>query len=71
MRQAKEKQPVEPQAYTVAEFAEAYRISTGRLYELWKADKGPRFYRNGVKRMISVEAAREWQRAQERAANDE
>jgi len=50
-------------SYTLAEFCQAERISRSKLYELWKAGKGPRFYLNGVCRIIPHSARVAWQQA--------
>ena len=55
-------------AFTVAEFCEAHRISRSFLYSEWKAGRGPRFMRAGVKRIITGEAAADWRREREAAA---
>jgi hypothetical protein len=59
---------METQAYTIDEFCKAHRISRAGLYNRWKEGKGPRFHYNGSRRLISVEAAREWQRQMEEDA---
>ena len=51
---------LEQQAYTVAEFCSAYRVSKTLLYSLWGRGEGPRFFRAGTKVLISTAAAREW-----------
>jgi hypothetical protein len=51
-----------PIAFTVAEFCKAHRISRSFLYSEWKAGRGPRFMRAGVKRIITGEAAADWRR---------
>ena len=70
--------PVYEPSYTPDEFCAAERISRSALYKLWKAGKGPRFYRNGVCRIIPHNARLEFQQdrmneaeAQERAAKAE
>jgi hypothetical protein len=55
-------------AFTVIEFCKAHRISRSFLYSEWKAGRGPRFMRAGVKRIITFEAAADWRRACEAAA---
>jgi len=55
-------------AFTVAEFCAAHRICRTRLYALWSAGQGPRYMKNGVRRLISVEAATDWRRDMEKAA---
>jgi hypothetical protein len=58
-------------AYTVAEFCQAYRISRSKLYQLWDADIGPRVLKIGAKILITIDAARDWQRERETASNVE
>jgi hypothetical protein len=48
-------------SYTPDEFCTAERISRSALYKLWNAGKGPRFYWNGVCRIIPHNARLEWQ----------
>jgi hypothetical protein len=55
-------------AYTVNEFCTAYRISRSKLYQLWDEDIGPRFLKVGAKIIITVDAARDWQREREAAS---
>jgi hypothetical protein len=52
--------PFEP-SYTVDEFCKAERISRVRLYEEWKQGNGPRFYMNGIRRIIPHSARLEYQ----------
>jgi hypothetical protein len=55
-------------AFTVNEFCRAHRISRAWLYTEWKAGRGPRFMRAGVKRIITIEAAADWRRDREAEA---
>jgi hypothetical protein len=55
-------------AFTIDEFCEAHRISRAQLYLLWGAGRGPRFMRNGKRRIITVEAAANWRREGEAAS---
>lgn len=50
-----------PQALTVEDFCEAYKISKSFLYKLKRKGKGPRMMRIGRRTLISTEAALEWQ----------
>jgi hypothetical protein len=59
---------VDDPSYTVNEFCTQERISRSKLYEDWKAGKGPRFYWNGKHRRITHEARVEWQRGREAEA---
>jgi hypothetical protein len=58
-------------AYTVAEFCQAYRISRSKLYQLWDVGIGPRVLKIGAKILITIDAARDWQRERETASNVE
>jgi hypothetical protein len=49
-------------AYSIQEFCAAHRVSRSWLYLQWKAGRGPRFMRAGVKRIITSEAAADWRR---------
>lgn len=53
------------QAYTIEGFCEAHQLSRSFLYNLWKRDEGPRFYKVGTRRYISFQAATEWREARE------
>jgi hypothetical protein len=57
-------------AYTVGEFCDAHRISRTRLYALWLEGCGPRFLKNGVRRIITEEAAADWRRDMEAASRN-
>ena len=59
--------PHEP-SYTADEFAAAERISRVALYQTWKEGRGPRFYRNGTRRIITHQARLDWQREREAEA---
>jgi hypothetical protein len=60
---------VERAAYTINEFCLAHRLCRAQLYRLWKVGCGPRYIRNGVRRIITVEAAAEWRRDREAESN--
>jgi predicted DNA-binding transcriptional regulator AlpA len=51
--------------FTVAEFCTQQSISRATFYLLQKQGKGPRTYTVGRKRLISIEAATEWQQKME------
>ena len=53
-------------AFTLDEFAEHARISRPQLFKLLKAGVGPRTYKVGRRRYVSLRAAFEWQAALER-----
>ena len=45
---------------TITEIVEEVGISRSLLYELWKNGDGPRSIHIGRRRLVPVEAAREW-----------
>ena len=55
-------------AYTVDQFCAAHNICRTRLYALWGEGRGPRFMKNGTRRLITAEAAADWRRDMEAAA---
>jgi hypothetical protein len=55
-------------AFTVDEFCRLHRISRASLYNYWNAGVGPKVMRVGSRRLISIEAAREWRRQREAEA---
>lgn len=57
-----------PAAYTVDEFCESHRICRAQLYNLWNQGRGPRFMKNGVRRLITAEAAADWRQQMEASA---
>jgi hypothetical protein len=57
-----------PVAYTVAEFCVAHRMSRGELYKQWAQGIGPRVFHVGSHRRISIEAAADYRREREQAA---
>jgi hypothetical protein len=58
-------QALSPAAYSVGEFCVVHKICRTRLYALWTEGKGPRFFKNGTRRLISAEAAADWRRKME------
>jgi hypothetical protein len=60
----------EPAAYSIEAFCRAHSISRSKLYEMLRSGEGPRFMKCGTRTLISVEAARDWRLARERAAVD-
>jgi hypothetical protein len=68
-RARNESDPPRTRAYTIQEFCEAYRVSRGMLYKMWRNGAGPRFFRAGSKVLISDEAADAWRVACESAAS--
>lgn len=59
---------MEKQAFTLAEFCEAYKVSRGRLHELGQAGLAPKTYRIASKPYVSLSAAQEWQQRMESGA---
>lgn len=55
-------------AYTILEFCHSHRLSRAKLYQLWDQGAGPRIMRIGAKVLISAEAAAQWRRDREAAA---
>jgi phage terminase small subunit len=47
-------------AHTIESFCNAYQISRSALYDAWSRGEGPRFFRLGTARRISVQAGRDW-----------
>jgi predicted DNA-binding transcriptional regulator AlpA len=52
----------EREAFTVAELAEAYRLSRATLYNLWKDGCGPKRMRVRGRVLVSRDAAEHWRR---------
>lgn len=57
-------------AYTIEEFAQAYRICRATVYNMIKAGTGPRTMKVGARTLISKESATEWQRRIEALSNE-
>lgn len=57
---------VKPGAFSISEFAEAFKIGRSTVYDLLDAGKIRSFY-VGRRRLISFTAAQEWQRKCETA----
>jgi len=55
-------------AFTVDQFCAAHNICRTRLYALWGEGRGPRFMKNGTRRLITAEAASDWRKAMEAAS---
>ena len=67
--QPKSAEPEVPRAaFTIKEFCEAHRLSEAMYFKLRNAGLGPREMRAMRKVTISVEAAKEWRREREKAA---
>jgi len=56
---------VEPQAFTVNEFARAYRLSRATVYNLWRDGAGPAKMRVRGRVLISRNAAEKWRQTVE------
>ena len=56
------------EAHTIESFCNAYQISRSALYDAWAKGIGPRFFRLGTAKRISVQAGRDWVRQLEEAA---
>lgn len=55
-------------AQSISDFCSDHSISRTTLYELWKDGTGPRKMQVGKRILISAEAAADWRRAREQAA---
>jgi len=51
---------VEPQAFTVDEFAQAFRLSRATVYNMWRDGAGPQKMRVRGRVLISRAAAEKW-----------
>ena len=58
----------EQACFTILEFCAAHRLSRAKLYQLWNEGVGPRVLKVGTKVLISAEAAAQWRRDREAAA---
>jgi excisionase family DNA binding protein len=52
--------PAETQAFTVDEFAEAFRVSRATVYNMWRDGAGPARMRVRGRVLISRTAAEKW-----------
>lgn len=55
-------------AFSVAEFCREHGISRGLFYRLLREGRGPRVIKAGRRTLISREAAEQWRRRMEAAA---
>ena len=55
-------------AFSVAEFCREHGISRGLFYNMLREGRGPRVIKAGRRTLISREAAEEWRRRMEAAA---
>jgi hypothetical protein len=67
-RQKKGHGAVSDPSLTVDGFCEAESMSRSALYKAWKEKRGPDYYFNGNRRIITAEARKTWQRKQVAAA---
>ena len=58
-------------AYSIPEYCELHDISRAHLYNLWRANKGPRRMKFGARTLISREAAEDHRRECEEWASSE
>ena len=58
----------EREAFTVTEFAEAFRLSRATVYNMWRDGDGPAKMRVRGRVLISRAGAEEWRREVEQAA---
>ena len=58
---------VEAQAYSVPEFARAFRLSRATVYNMWRDGSGPAKMRVRGRVLISRNAAEQWRRGLEAA----
>ena len=63
--------PVPPAWYSVREFCLAHRLSISMYFKLKAQGRGPRETAVGSRRYVSFEAAAEWRRAREIAAQQQ
>jgi hypothetical protein len=63
--------PVEPQAFSIAEFCARNRISLSTFHKLKNQGRGPRLMCLGRAIRISVEAERDWRALREKASGAE
>lgn len=60
---------MEKLAFSIDEFCKAYGICRASFYNLAKRGQAPAVMRVGARRLISAEAAAEWRRGREAAAD--
>jgi hypothetical protein len=53
---------------TVNQFCDAEKVSRAKLYQEWRAGRGPKYFLVGTHRRISAEARAEWRRQREAEA---
>jgi hypothetical protein len=62
---AKAGRPMEPMAYSIAEFCEAHGISVDHYFRMARLGQGPRVMKVGARTLISHESAGAWRRERE------
>jgi hypothetical protein len=55
-------------AFSVDEFCRSHGVSRATLYNEWAAGRGPRRMKVGQRTLISLEAASDWRKEAEEAA---
>jgi hypothetical protein len=63
--------PIPPVWYSIREFCQAHRLSISMYFKLKAQGLGPREMAVGSRRYISFEAAADWRRARETAAQEQ
>src|SRR4029079_5824108 len=63
--------PLEPQAFSIAEFCARNRISLSTFHKLKSQGRGPRLMCLGRAIRISIEAERDWRASREKATGAE
>jgi excisionase family DNA binding protein len=62
------RQVADPEAFSVAEFAQAYRVSRATVYNMWRDGEGPARMRVRGRVLISRDAAEKWRASVEQEA---
>jgi hypothetical protein len=61
---------MEREAYTIEEFCRSHGFSRAHYFNVAREGRGPRIMRVGARVLISKEAAAEWRRTREAAAEN-
>jgi hypothetical protein len=64
---AKAQRPIEPMAYSIAEFCEAHGISVDMYFRMGRDGFGPQTMKVGARTLVSHEAAARWRLEREAA----
>jgi hypothetical protein len=59
---------MQTEAYSIAEFCRAHRVSRAFFYVLRKRGEGPTVMKVGKRTLVSAGAAKDWRERMERAA---